>query len=154
MNSKNNLFLQSILFYFIFFSHAHSFVLMTDEEVEKYSKGFESKNCSQPSFKILSATPAIEPINSNLLSNNISSPITIKLSFMIDEVRIFLECFKTLYGTIKFDITKKILKKTDIKTNSIHLENTEVPRNRHKFTIKISDEIGRVSVREFILNVK
>ena len=80
------------------------------KEAKKYSKVIDSKNYSQPLYKSSSSTPAIELINPNLLSNNLSSPITIELRFITDDVPIALETFKTFYGSFKLDITKRILK--------------------------------------------
>ena len=154
MNLKNNFFLRFIFLYFLAFSYAHAFILITEEEAKKYSKLIDSKNYSQPLYKSSSSTPAIELINPNLLSNNLSSPITIELRFITDDVPIALETFKTFYGSLKLDITKRILKKADIKTNSIHIENAKVPKGRHKFIVQISDAIGRVAVREFSVNIK
>ena len=154
MNLKNNFLLRFISLYFFAFSYAQAFILITEEEAKKYSEVINTKNYSQPLYKSSSSTPAIELVNPNLLSNDLSSPITIELRFITDDVPIALETFKTFYGSLKLDITKRILKKAYIKTNSIYIENAKVPKGKHKFIVQISDAIGRVAVREFSVNIK
>lgn len=98
--------------------------------------------------------PGIELINPQLLTHLVRSPTKIELAFKPSGAPVNLASFKVLYGKARFDITSRIMKKARVGTNSIVVEEAELPEGEHRFAVVISDTDGRSSSREFSVRVQ
>ena len=128
-----------------------SFTLITDEEARKEAK------ISRDYVVRLSeenALPSIKLVNPDMLTSSIKSPISIELKFEKKDAPILPETFRALYGALKLDVTKRILKEATIDSRYLKVDNAKLPKGRHTFVVQIADANGRVAKRMFKVKVQ
>lgn len=108
----------------------------------------------QPMSSPSAGGPGIELLNPQLLTHLVKSPTKIELAFKPTGAPVNLASFKVLYGKARFDITNRIMKKARVGSNSIVVEEAELPEGEHRFAVLISDTDGRSSSREFSVRVQ
>jgi len=100
-----------------------------------------------------SGAPTIRIEEPNI-TRPIRSPVKIRVHFQAGtNARIVVNSLRVTYGFLGIDITKRLLAHARPTPSGVVVENAELPRGRHKVTIQIADNMGRVGVHSFDFNV-
>ena len=100
------------------------------------------------------ARPAIEIRQPTLLSQPLSTPLAIELSFLAADAPIVPDSFRAYYGNLKLNITDRILKKVKVLADGLRVDDAELPSGQHKILLVIEDEKDRRGERELKFTVK
>ena len=128
-----------------------AFTLVTSEEAIK-----EAKNSKDYILKLgeNNTLPSIKLVHPNVLSEFITSPLSIELAFKKKDVPILPETFQAFYGSMRLNITKGILREAMIDKNFLKVDNAKIPSGKHTFFVQIADTNGRVAKRMFKIKVR
>ena len=128
-----------------------AFTLVTTEEAVK-----EAKNTKEYILNLgeKNTLPSIKLVHPNLLSEGIKSPLSIELEFKKKDVPILPETFPAFYGSMRLNVTKRILREALIDRNFLKVDNARIPSGKHTFFVQIFDAKGRVAKRMFEIKVR
>ena len=88
------------------------------------------------------------------ITRPIRSPVNIRISFQAAaNARIAVNSLRVRYGFLGIDITRRILAHARPTPSGVFVEDAELPRGRHKVTIQIADNMGRVGSKSFDFNI-
>jgi hypothetical protein len=88
------------------------------------------------------------------ITRPVRSPVNIGIRFQAAaNARIAVNSLRVRYGFLGIDITRRILAHARPTPTGVFVEEAELPRGRHKVTIQIADNMGRVGVKSFDFNV-
>jgi hypothetical protein len=78
------------------------------------------------------------------------APIDIELSFLsAADAAIDLDSLKITYGSLGINVTKRVTDHATVTASGILSRGAKLPAGRHKLTVSIADDQGRVGKRRF-----
>ena len=106
-----------------------------------------ASNNSKPPFTAKSVAPKDAPLielSSPKLPALVSSPTPIELKFQsTPPSTVKPETFKVMYGSFEIDITKIILNLAKVSETGINVQETSLPKGKHKLLMVVEDTSGR-----------
>jgi len=88
------------------------------------------------------------------ITRPVRSPVNIRIRFQAAaNARIEVNTLRVRYGRLGIDITRRILAHARPTPSGVFVEDAELPRGRHRVTIQIADNTGRVGANSFDFNV-
>ena len=88
------------------------------------------------------------------ITRPVRSPVNIRIRFQAAAgARIAVNTLRVRYGRLGIDITRRILAHARPTPSGVFVEDAELPRGRHRVTIQIADNMGRVGNNSFDFNV-
>jgi hypothetical protein len=88
------------------------------------------------------------------IARPVRSPVNIRIRFQAAaNARIEVNTLRVRYGRLGIDITRQILVHARPTPSGVFVQDAELPRGRHKITIQIADNMGRIGRKSFNLNV-
>ena len=133
---------------------AHAVVLVTADEVKQSAKSTVVESLLDTAADPNGVRPAIEIRRPQLLSQPLTAPLGIELSFLAADAPIVPETFRAYYGNLKLNITDRIIKKVKVLADGLRIDDAEIPSGQHKILLVIEDEKGRRGERELKFTVK
>src|SRR5262249_57148131 len=84
----------------------------------------------------------------------IRSPVRIRVTFQpAGNATIVVNSLRVRYGSLGIDITRRILAHARPSASGVTVNDAELPRGRHRVTIKIADNWSRVGYKSLVLTV-
>src|SRR6516225_11958218 len=84
----------------------------------------------------------------------VRSPVNIRIRFQAAaNAKIDVNTLRVRYGRLGIDLTRRILAHARSTQSGVFVEDAELPRGRHRVTIQIADNMGRVGSKSFDFNV-
>ena len=84
----------------------------------------------------------------------ISSPVRIRVTFQpASNATIVVNSLRVRYGSLGIDITRRILAHARPTASGVTVDDAELPRGRHRVTIQIADNLGRVGTKSLEFTV-
>lgn len=78
----------------------------------------------------------------------IRSPVRIRVTFhATGNATIVVNSLRVRYGSLGIDITRRILAHARPTASGVTVNDAELPRGRHRVTIEIADNLGRVGTK-------
>lgn len=78
------------------------------------------------------------------------APIDIELSFLsAADAKIDLDSLKITYGSLGINVTERVTDHATVTATGILSKGAKLPAGRHKLTVSIADDQGRVGKRRF-----
>jgi hypothetical protein len=100
-----------------------------------------------------SGTPIISIEEPNT-TTPIRSPVRIRVTFQpASNAKIDVNSFRVRYGSLGIDITRRILAHARPTASGVTVNDAELPRGRHRVTIQIADNLGRVGIKSLEFTV-
>ena len=100
-----------------------------------------------------SGAPTIR-IEEPYITRPVRSPVNIRIGFQAAaNARIAVNSLRVRYGRLGIDITRRILAHARPTPSGVFVEDAELPRGRHRVTIQIADNMGRVGSKSFDFNI-
>jgi len=88
------------------------------------------------------------------ITRPVRSPVRIRISFQAAaNARIVVNSLRVRYGFLGIDITRRILAHARPTASGVSVDDAELPRGRHKVTIQIADNLGRVGAQSVDFNI-
>ena len=88
------------------------------------------------------------------ITRPVRSPVNIRIRFQAAaNARIEVNTLRVRYGRLGIDITRRILAHARPTPSGVFVEDAELPRGRHRVTIQIADNMGRVGSKSFDFNI-
>jgi len=88
------------------------------------------------------------------ITRPVRSPVNIRIRFQAAaNARIEVNTLRVRYGRLGIDLTRRILAHARPTSSGVFVEDAELPRGRHRVTIQIADNMGRVGSKSFDFNV-
>jgi hypothetical protein len=88
------------------------------------------------------------------IARPVRSPVNIRIRFQAAaNARIEVNTLRVRYGRLGIDLTRRILAHARPTPSGVFVEDAELPRGRHRVTIQIADNMGRVGSKSFDFNV-
>ena len=88
------------------------------------------------------------------ITRAVRSPVNIRIRFRAaTNAKIEVNTLRVRYGFLGIDITRRILAHARPTPSGVFVEDAELPRGRHRVTIQIADNMGRVGSKSFDFNV-
>jgi hypothetical protein len=131
---------------------AFAFVLVTEEEARTFNRDMGS--VIAPMSVPANAVPAIEVVNPQIMAGPVPSPVSIELSFRTDGAPIDMKSFAAHYGSLRLDITDRIMERAKRTDSGLKIDNAQIPKGTHRLFLTISDVKGRRTDRELRLQVQ
>jgi len=131
---------------------AFAFVLVTEEEARTFNTDMGA--AIAPMSVPVNAVPAIEVVNPQIMAGPVPSPVSIELSFRTDGAPIDIKSFAAHYGSLRLDITDRIMERAKRTDSGIRIDNAQIPKGTHRLFLAISDVKGRRTDRELRLQVQ
>jgi hypothetical protein len=133
---------------------AQAGVLVTADEAQQSAKSSAMEPLLDTAADPHEIRPAIEIRRPHLLSQPLTAPLAIELSFLAADAPIVPDTFRAYYGNLKLNITDRIIKKVKVLADGLRIEDAEIPSGQHKILLVIEDEKGRRGERELKFTVK
>jgi hypothetical protein len=146
---------RSLIFGVIAFSYfgarsANAWPLVTREQQRRENAAPHNQTAPAPSP---SGAPTIT-IEEPEITRPVRSPVNIRIRFQAAaNARIAVNSLRVRYGRLGIDITRRILAHARPTPSGVFVEDAELPRGRHRVTIQIADNMGRVGSKSFDFNV-
>ena len=84
----------------------------------------------------------------------IKSPVRIRVTFQpASNATIVVNSLRVRYGSLGIDITRRILAHARPTASGVTVDDAELPRGRHRVTIQIADNLGRVGTKSLQFTV-
>lgn len=131
---------------------AAAFVLVTQEEARLYAA--PAGSLLAPMSVPTNALPAIEVVNPQIMAGPVPSPVSIELVFKTQDATVDMSSFRALYGSLKLNITDRIMEKARLTASGLRIENAEIPPGTHRLMLSIADSKGRRTDRELRIQVQ
>ena len=81
-------------------------------------------------------------------------PVNIRIRFQAaTNARIDVNSLRVRYGFMGLDVTRRILAHARPTATGVFVEDAELPRGRHRVTIQVADNMGRLGSQSFDFNV-
>ena len=86
--------------------------------------------------------------------NDFISPVDIHITFVPTEgAEIDLDTLEIKYGALGLNVTNRVIKHAEVTERGIRSEGAMLPTGKHKLTVYIGDNIGRISKRRFTFTI-
>ena len=128
---------------------ASAWSLVTRQQVQRESA---APHHEQPA-PTRSGAPTIR-IEEPDITRPVRSPVNIRKRFQAAaNATVAVNSLRVRYGFLGIDITRRILAHARPTASGVFVEDAELPRGRHRVTIQIADNVGRVGSNSFDFNV-
>jgi len=88
------------------------------------------------------------------ITRPVRSPVNIRIRFQAAaNATIEVNTLRVRYGRLGIDLTRRILAHARPTPSGVFVEDADLPRGRHRVTIQIADNMGRVGSKSFDFNV-
>lgn len=131
---------------------AQSFVLITEEEAR--ASQTDTDAVIVPMSSQVGFLPAIEVVNPQIMAGPVLSPLSIELFFRTDGAEIDFNSFQAHYGSLRLNITERIMERAILTDSGLRVDDAQVPRGGHRLFLGISDVKGRRAYRELRIQVQ
>jgi len=132
---------------------SYSMQLVTPEEVAASRKAPPVQEAGTSPVDPMA--PQITIVDPDSIDKAIKNPFTMEVLFKShDGTPVDFKSFQALYGSLKLDITSRLMKEA-IKTSSgIKLANVNVPSGTHRIVLRIKDSQNRLAEKELFFKVE
>lgn len=123
----------------------HGEWLVTPEEVTRFRDEFAA-----PLWLAKAAgDPVIEVARPALIDGHVLSPMAIELNFRAAaDASIDPNTFRVYYGTLKLDVTQRLLKNVAVRVDGLHVDRAEIPAGSHWLVMQVSDTRQRTATQD------
>lgn len=130
-----------------------AFELLTIDEIRASREASSLQEVSTSQFDPMA--PQITIIDPDSIDKAIKNPFAMEVVFKShDGTPVDFKSFQALYGSLKLDITSRLMKEA-IKTSSgIKLANVNVPSGTHRIVLRIKDSQNRLAEKEILFKVE
>ena len=129
---------------------ASAWPLVTRQQVQRENAAPRGQAAPAPTR---SAAPTIS-IDEPDITRPVRSPVNIRIRFQAaTNARIEVNTLRVRYGRLGIDLTRRILAHARPTPSGVFVEDAELPRGRHRVTIQIADNMGRLGSKSFDFNV-
>ena len=99
--------------------------------------------------------PQITIIDPDSVDKAIKNPFTMEVLFKSkDGNPVDFKSFQALYGSLKWDITSRLMKEAVKPSTGIKLSNVNVPSGTHRILLRIKDSQNRLAEKELFFKVE
>ena len=99
--------------------------------------------------------PQITIVDPDSIDKAIKNPFTMEVLFKSkDGNPVDFKSFQALYGSLKLDITSRLLKEAVKTSTGIKLSNVNVPSGTHRILLRIKDSQNRLAEKELFFKVE
>ena len=99
--------------------------------------------------------PQITIIDPDSVDKVIKNPFTMEVLFKSkDGNPVDFKSFQALYGSLKLDITSRLMKEAVKTSTGIKLSNVNVPSGTHRILLRIKDSQNRLAEKELFFKVE
>ncbi len=99
--------------------------------------------------------PQITIIDPDSIDKAIKNPFTMEVLFKSkDGNPVDFKSFQALYGSLKLDITSRLMKEAVKTSAGIKLSNVNVPSGTHRILLRIKDSQNRLAEKELFFKVE
>ena len=129
---------------------ANAWPLVTRQQQQRENAAPHEQTAPAPTR---SGAPTIR-IEEPDITRPVRSPVNIRIRFQAAaNARIEVNSLRVRYGRLGIDITRRILAHARPTPSGVFVEDAELPRGRHRVTIQIADNMGRVGSKSFDFNI-
>jgi hypothetical protein len=129
---------------------ANAWQLVTRQQSQRENTAPHHQTVSTPTR---SGAPTIT-IQEPDITRPISLPVDIRVRFQAAaNARIAVNSLRVRYGFLGIDVTRRILAHARPTPSGMFVRGAELPSGRHRVTIQIADDMGRVGSRSFEFTV-
>ena len=129
---------------------AKAWPLVTRQQLQRENAAPHEQTAPAPAR---SGAPTIR-IEEPDITRPVRSPVNIRIRFQAAaNARIEVNTLRVRYGRLGIDLTRRILAHARPTPSGVFVEDAELPRGRHRVTIQIADNMGRVGSKSFDFNV-
>jgi len=147
---RRNLILGVIASSYFGIRRAKAWPLVTRQQQQRENAAHHGQAAPAPTR---SGAPTIR-IEEPDITRPVRSPVNIRIRFQAAaNARIEVNTLRVRYGRLGIDITRRILAHARPTPSGVFVEDAELPRGRHRVTIQIADNMGRVGSKSFDFNV-
>ncbi len=127
---------------------AHAFTLVTEDEVRTEARAAEKQPARRRALPAVGA-PRIEVRAPRLSGSALRNPLRIELGFTSGaDAEINPASFRAFYGSLRIDITERIVKSVRVTTSGLNVDNAEIPPGSHRLFLRIADTKQRATETE------
>ena len=99
--------------------------------------------------------PQITIVDPDSIDKAIKNPFTMEVLFKSkDGNPVDFKSFQALYGSLKLDITSRLMKEAVKTSTGIKLSNVNVPSGTHRILLRIKDSQNRLAEKELFFKVE
>ena len=99
--------------------------------------------------------PQITIVDPDSIDKAIKNPFTMEVLFKSkDGIPVDFKSFQALYGSLKLDITSRLMKEAIKTSTGIKLSNVNVPSGTHRILLRIKDSQNRQAEKELYFKVE
>ena len=99
--------------------------------------------------------PQITVVDPDSIDKAIKNPFTMEVLFKSkDGNPVDFKSFQALYGSLKLDITSRLMKEAVKTSAGIKLSNVNVPSGTHRILLRIKDSQNRLAEKELFFKVE
>lgn len=99
--------------------------------------------------------PQITIVDPDSIDKAIKNPFTMEVLFKSkDGSPVDFKSFQALYGSLKLDITSRLMKEAVKTSAGIKLSNVNVPSGTHRILLRIKDSQNRLAEKELFFKVE
>jgi hypothetical protein len=132
---------------------AYAVQLVTAEEVAASRKAPPVQEASNSPVDPMA--PQITIVNPDSIDKTIKNPFTMEVLFKSqDGTTVNFKSFQALYGSLKLDITSRLMKEAVKTATGIKLANVNVPSGTHRIVLRIKDSQNRLAEKELFFKVE
>ena len=147
---RRNLFLGLIAFSCFGICRARAWPLVTRQQQQRENTAPHGQAAPASTR---SGAPTIR-IDEPDITRPVRSPANIRIRFQAAaNARIEVNTLRVRYGRLGIDLTRRILAHARPTPSGVFVEDADLPRGRHRITIEIADNTGRVGRKSFDFNV-
>lgn len=133
-------------------SAAKGLLLVTDDEVRRSREALPMVEAElQRPDPLAPQIVVVDPKNVDQVLRN---PFRMELSFQPQQgAKLDFSSFRAYYGSLKLDITDRLLKEATRTGNGLRVADVRVPSGSHKIILRIRDDQNRVAEKELQFKV-
>lgn len=129
-------------------SHANDWLLVTRDEFDR-EMALQESAASRANDRVLSprtsAGGPVITVRQPDQSRPIESPVSIRIAFRAQgDATIDIRSFRALYGSMKLDVTQRLLEHATISEDGLSASNAQLPPGHHSMALSIADNKHRV----------
>lgn len=129
---------------------SHAWPLITRQESQRENAAPHVQGAPAP---VRSGTPTIR-VEEPDITRPVRMPVNIRIRFQAaTNARIDVNSLRVRYGFMGLDVTRRILAHARPTATGVFVEDAELPRGRHRVTIQVADNMGRLGSQSFDFNV-
>ena len=99
--------------------------------------------------------PVIAVVDAEALAQPVKNPFSIEILMQAQrDAELNFASFKAFYGAFKIDITDRLLKEASKTVTGLKLAYLQIPSDRHKILLRVSDTKGRTAEKEIAFKVE